>query len=119
MGHARALTSREKVKSERPAISTWHIILILIVVALALFYVRFKVEGIRIGYDISRNNKAANELLREKRILQSELMMAKSPDKLEVVALELGFKYPTQEDTIYINDTKVVMQDTTVVSGVE
>jgi hypothetical protein len=119
MGHAKALSSREKVKSDRPAISTWHIILILVVVALSLFYVRFKVEGLRIGYDISRNNKAASELLREKRILQSELMMAKSPDKLEVVALELGFKYPTQEDTIYINDNKVLMEDKTVVSGKE
>lgn len=119
MGHAKALSSREKVKSDKPAVSTWHIIIILVIVALALFYVRFKVEGLRIGYDISRNNRAANELRREKRILESELMMAKSPDKLEALALSLGFKYPTQEDTIYINESNVVMDDKTVVSGKE
>lgn len=118
MGHAKALSSREKVKSDKPAVSTWHIIIILVIVALALFYVRFKVEGLRIGYDISRNNRTANELRREKRLLESELMMAKSPDKLEAMALSLGFKYPTQEDTIYINESNAAM-DKTVVSGKE
>jgi len=119
MGHAKALSSREKVKSDKPAVSTWHIIIILVIVALALFYVRFKVEGLRIGYDISRNNRAVTELRREKRILESELMMAKSPDKLETMALGLGFKYPTQEDTIYIKENNAVMDDKTVVSGKE
>ncbi len=46
-------------------------------------------------------------------------MMAKSPDKLETMALGLGFKYPTQEDTIYINENNAVMDDKTVVSGKE
>ena len=82
-------------------------ILVLIAVALALFYVRFKVEELRVGYEISNNNKHMNELLKEKRILQSEFMQAKSPDRLESIALQMGFKYPTQEDIIYIENKTV------------
>jgi hypothetical protein len=32
-------------------------------------------------------------------------MRAKSPDSLEKTALEMGFKYPTQEDIIYVEQT--------------
>lgn len=107
MAHVKALGSREKAKPERVGISTGFVILVLIALALALFYVRFKVEELRIGYEISRNNKQTNELLKEKRILQSEFMRAKSPDRLEKTALEMGFKYPTQEDIIYVEQTTV------------
>jgi hypothetical protein len=34
-------------------------------------------------------------------------MRAKSPDRLEQTAIEMGFKYPTQEDIIYIEETTV------------
>jgi cell division protein FtsL len=107
VAHVKALGSREKEKTERTTISTGFIILVLIAVALALFYVRFKVEELRVGYAISRNNRHMNELLKEKRILQSEFMQAKSPDKLEKIALRMGFKYPTQEDVIYIENNTV------------
>ncbi len=108
MGHAKALGSRQKVKSEKTVVSTGFVILVIVAVALALFYVRFKVEELRIGYEISRNNKGTKELLKEKRILQSEYMSAKSPDRLEKAALDMGFKYPTQEDIIYIEERPVV-----------
>jgi len=107
MAHVKALGQREKEKSEKTTVSTGFVILVLIAVALALFYVRFKVEELRVGYEISRNNKHTNELLKEKRILQSEFMKAKSPDRLEQIALEMGFKYPTQEDIIYVEQNPV------------
>ena len=107
MAHVKVLGSREKEKSEKTGLSTGFVIIVLIAVALSLFYVRFKVEELRLGYDISRNNKQTNELLKEKRILQSEFMKGKSPDKLEQAALEMGFKYPTQEDIIYVEETTV------------
>jgi cell division protein FtsL len=107
MAQVKALGSREKEKSERAGLSTGFVILVLIALALALFYVRFKVEELRIGYEISRNNRQTNELLKEKRRLQSEFMRAKSPDRLELTAIEMGFKYPTQEDIIYIEETTV------------
>ncbi len=107
MAHVKALGSREKEKSERAGLSTGFVLIILIALALALVYVRFKVEELRVGYEISRNNREANELLKQKRILQSEFMRAKSPDGLEHAALEMGFKYPTQEDIIYVEETTV------------
>ncbi|HSC34213.1 MAG TPA: hypothetical protein VLG45_02980 [Thermodesulfobacteriota bacterium] len=108
--HVKALVSREKEKSERSertGLSTGFVILVLIALVLALFYVRFKVEELRVGYEISRNNREANELLKQKRILQSEFMRAKSLDRLEHAAIEMGFKYPTQEDIIYVEETTV------------
>lgn len=108
MGQAKVLGSRQKVKSEKTVVSTGFVIIVLIAVALALFYVRFKVEELRIGYEISRNNKQTKELLKEQRILRSEFMRAKSPDKLEKLALELGFKYPTQEDIIFLQEKPYV-----------
>ncbi|MFI5321930.1 MAG: hypothetical protein ACHQ6U_00020 [Thermodesulfobacteriota bacterium] len=107
MAHVKALGSREKEKSERTTISMGFVILVLIAVAVSLFYVRFKVEELRVGYEISRNNKNMNELIKEKRILQSEFMQEKSPDRLEKIALQMGFKYPTQEDVIYIENNTV------------
>jgi len=107
VAQVKALGTREKEKTERVGISTGFVILVLIALALALFYVRFKVEELRIGYEISRNNKHTNELLKEKRILESDFMRAKSPDRLEKTAIEMGFKYPTQEDIIYVEQTTV------------
>ena len=107
MAHVKALGSREKEKSERTGLSTGFVILVLVALALALFYVRFKVEELRVGYEISRNNRQTNELLKQKRILQSEFMRAKSLDRLEHAAIEMGFKYPTQEDIIYVEETTV------------
>jgi len=41
-------------------------------------------------------------------MLQSDFMKLKSPEKLEKSAIELGFKFPTQEDIIFIEKNKVV-----------
>ena len=40
--------------------------------------------------------------------MQSEFMLLKAPERLEEAASELGFKFPTQEDIIYIEKNKVV-----------
>lgn len=108
MGHAKTLGARQKIKSEKTVVSTGFIIVVIIAVALALFYVRFKVEELRIGYEISRNNREAKELLKERRILESEYMRAKSPDRLEKIALEMGFMYPTQQDIVHVEKSPVV-----------
>ena len=102
--------SRKKVvkESRNSILSTGVIVLILIVITLSLVYVRIKVEEISLGYEISRNNKSTEDLLKENRLLQSEFMKLKSPEKLEKSAAELGFKFPTQQDIIYIEKNKVV-----------
>ena len=75
---------------------------------LSLVYVRIKVEELSLGYEISRNKKKTQDLLKENRTLQSDFMKLKSPQRLEQMAVELGFKFPTQQDIIYIEKNKVV-----------
>lgn len=108
MAKLKLTKKQEKKSSDNFMLSTGMIVLILIVVGLSLVYVRIKVEELSLGYEISRNKKKTEELLKENRILQSEFMKLTSPEKLELSATELGFKFPTQEDIIYIEKNKVV-----------
>jgi len=100
--------SKERGHSGKSVLSTGLIFLILIAVALSLVYVRIKVEEVSLGYEISRNKKKTQDLLKENRTLHSDFMKLKSPEKLEQTAVELKFKFPTQEDIIYIEKNKVV-----------
>jgi len=99
---------QERKQSGNFILSTGIIVLILIVVGLSLVYVRIKAEELSLGYEISRNKKKTEDLLKENRMLQSDFMKLKSPEKLEKSAIELGFKFPTQEDIIFIEKNKVV-----------
>ena len=99
---------KDRKQSGNFILSTGMIVLILIVVGLSLVYVRIKVEELSLGYEISRNKKKTEDLLKENRMLQSDFMKLKSPEKLEKSAIELGFKFPTQEDIIFIEKNKVV-----------
>jgi len=103
------LSKKQGRKSSGNSIlSTGMIVLILLAIGLSLVYVRIKVEELSLGYEISRNKKKTEDLLKENRILQSDFMTLKSPERLERSAIELGFKFPTQEDIIYIEKNKVV-----------
>lgn len=102
--------SRKKTpkQSGNSVLSTGVVVLILIAIGLSLVYVRIKVEEISLGYEISRNKRITEDLLKENRLLQSEFMVLKAPERLEETATRLGFKFPTQEDIIYIEKNKVV-----------
>ena len=100
--------SGDREQSGKSILSLGLLVLILIAVGLSLVYVRIKVEELSLGYEISRNKKITQDLLKENRTLQSDFMKLKSPEKLERTAVELGFKFPTQEDIIYIEKNKVV-----------
>ncbi len=100
--------SKEREQSGKSVLSVGLIILILIAVGLSLVYVRIKVEELSLGYEISRNKKKTQDLLKENRTLQSDFMKLKSPERLERTAVELGFKFPTQQDIIYIEKNRVV-----------
>jgi cell division protein FtsL len=97
--------SKERGKS---VLSLGLIVLILIAVGLSLVYVRIKAEELSLGYEISRNKKTTEDLLKENRTLHSEFMELKSPEKLEQIATDLGFKFPTHVDIIYIEKNKFV-----------
>ncbi len=100
--------SKERGNSGKSVLSAGLIVLILIAVGLSLVYIRIKVEEVSLGYEISRNKKKTQDLLKENRTLQSEFMKLQSPGKLEQMAVELGFKFPTQKDIIYIEKNRVV-----------
>jgi len=102
------VSSKEREQSGKSILSIGLIVLILVAVGLSLVYVRIKVEELSLGYEISRNKKKTQDLLKENRTLQSDFMKLKSPQKLEQMAIELGFKFPTQQDIIYIEKNKVV-----------
>lgn len=108
MKNLKKLKKKEKTKSGNFTLSTGMIIIIAISIVLSLVYVRIKVEEISLGYEISRNKKKTEDLLKENRILNSEFMKLKAPEKLETSAIELGFKFPTQQDIIYIEKNRVV-----------
>jgi uncharacterized protein YlxW (UPF0749 family) len=108
MKKLKAFRKKEKSEAGNFVLSAGMIFLILISIGLSLVYVRIKVEELSLGYEISRNKKITEDLLKENRILQSEFMKLESPEKLESAAIELGFKFPTQEDIIYIENNRVV-----------
>lgn len=108
MTSSSASRKKERKQSGGSILSTGVIVLILIAIGLSLVYVRIKVEEVSLGYEISRNKKNTEDLLKENRILQSDFMKLQSHEKLEEAASELGFKFPTQEDIIYIEKNKVV-----------
>jgi len=108
MTNPKVVRTKQRARSGNSILSFGLIVLMLIAVGLSLVYVRIKVEEVSLGYEISRNKKKTEELLKENRILQSEFMKLKSPEKLEQAATALGFKFPTQEDVIYMEKNKVV-----------
>lgn len=84
------------------------IVLLVIISVISILYVRIKVEHVRIGYEISRNNKMEKSLIKERQDLRAQFMKLKSPERLELIADKLGFKYPTQNDIFYIEKATIV-----------
>ncbi len=84
------------------------IILLVIISVISILYVRIKVEHIKIGYEISRNNKLEKSLIQKRQDLRAKFMKLKSPERLELIADKLGFKYPTQNDIFYIEKATIV-----------
>ena len=89
-------------------LKTEYIILFLIIVFFSLGFVRVKVEQIKVGYEISENSKLEKELLQKKQNLKAEYMQLKSPERMEYLAENLGFKFPTQDDVIFVETATVV-----------
>ena len=93
---------------KRPPVKT--IGLLVIISVISILYVRIKVEHVKIGYEISRNNKLEKSLIKERQDLRAQFMKLKSPERLELIADKLGFKYPTQNDIFYIEKATIVGQ---------
>ena len=92
--------------NKRPPVKT--IILLVLILMISILYVRIKVEHVKIGYEISKNNKKEKSLIQERQKLRADFMKLKSPERLELIADKLGFKFPTQNDIFYIEKATIV-----------
>ena len=85
-----------------------YIAVVLLFLVISISYVKIKVEQIRVGYDISNNNKLEKSFIQDRQALRAELMKLKSPERLEIIADRLGFKFPTQNDIFHIEKATIV-----------
>ena len=108
MAQIGAIRIKKKSNLDKTFLSMKFLILVLLTLSLALVYVRIKVEMIKLGYDISANKKKEEEALKENLLLQAEFMELKSPARIEYLARNLGFRFPTQEDVIYIKENTII-----------
>ena len=77
----------------------------------SLCFLRVKVEHTRTGYEISKNRAAVTELERENQTISSRLSRLKSPEVLEAAAREMGFKYATYEDVVFVKEQEVILAE--------
>lgn len=108
MTEARYIKIKGKPNSDKNFFSLRFFFLCLLVICIALLHVRIKVETIKFGYEISETTKKEEHLLRENLLLQAECMELKSPARIEGIARESGFRFPTQDDVIYIREKTVI-----------
>jgi hypothetical protein len=74
----------------------------------ALGYLRIKGEEMRLSYEISFYKRTEETLTRDNRILSATYMTLKRPSRIGELAEKMGFKFPTQEDVIFIDETTLV-----------
>jgi cell division protein FtsL len=108
MAIARTVRVRGESEVEKVIFSTKFLMLSLFAVFFALIYITVKVEAVKIGYEISANKNKEEETSKRNLILRAEFMKLKSPERVESIAEELGFRFPTQEDLIYIEEKTVI-----------
>ena len=101
-------TRRGKSKLDKFIFSTKFVIFVVFTILLFLGYLRISLEGTKLGYEISVNKKAEDEVVDERSFLEAEYMKLRSPQRIENLARDLGFKYPTQDDVFYIEHATVV-----------
>lgn len=78
------------------------VFLVAIVVTL-LFFLWSRLETVKLGYEISRENKKTIELLNENKSLRLQVVDLKSPERIERLASErLGLVYPRERQIVVI-----------------
>lgn len=84
-------------------------ILLVMAVALALGYVHLKAEETRLSYEIWENQKVQESLTKETAVLEADYQRLLRPTRIASMAGKSGFKFPTLEDVIYIDQQKTVV----------
>lgn len=93
-------TPGKKKQLSKKSMALW-VILMVIFFSELFFYAKCRVECVRIGYEISRQQHRTRTLLTEQRSLKVELASLKSPKRLARLAeTELGLSLPRQDQMI-------------------
>ena len=108
MAQTISVGARRKSNFDKVILSTRFLVIVALTVSMALAYIHIKVRATKLGYEISVNKDRKDELFKENLFLEAEFMKLKSPERIEYLARELGFKFPTQEDVIYIKGRTIV-----------
>lgn len=81
---------------------------IVLIMGISIAFVKIKVDQIDVGYAISENTKREKSLVQERQKLRAELSNLQSPHKLEIIANNLGFRFPTQNDIFYMERATII-----------
>ncbi|NIP30842.1 MAG: hypothetical protein GTO02_13320 [Candidatus Dadabacteria bacterium] len=98
----------KKKKNKKNSFSILTVVIFTLFLVISLSYVRIKIEQIKIGYEISKNKRSEQSLLKERQLAKANLMKLKSLDRLEPYARNMGFKFPTHDDVVFIDKVTVV-----------
>lgn len=98
----------KKNKQIKSSFSALNVIAFTLFLVFLLAYVSIKIEQVKTGYSISENKKIEDSLLKQKQTYRAELMKLKSPDRLEISAMKMGFKIPTYEDVVFVERATLV-----------
>ena len=96
-----------KRKGRGNAFLRFYLLLLVISVFLTLFYVRERVELVRMGYMMALSEKRKTDLEGKRRTLMLKLAKLKSPQRIQATARqELGFVDPPAVEFIITEDEK-------------
>ncbi|MFA4873766.1 MAG: cell division protein FtsL [bacterium] len=74
-----------------------------ICVVLALLYVWARIQVIQLGYEVSRIRKETTDLAQQRDILEAEVAVQKSPERLSKVAAErFGMRLPNGDEVVIV-----------------
>ncbi len=81
---------------------------IVLTLGFSMAFVKIKVDQIDTGYAISENTEREKSLVQERQKLRARLSNLQSPYKLEIIASNLGFRFPTQNDIFYMERATII-----------
>ena len=79
------------------------LVFLVAIILTLLFFLWSRLETVKLGYEISRENKKTIELLDENKSLRLQVVNLKSPERIERLARErIGLVYPRERQIVVI-----------------
>jgi cell division protein FtsL len=79
------------------------VVFLAAIVITLLFFLWSRLETVKLGYDISKENKKTIELINENKNLRLQVVNLKSPERIERLARKrLGLVYPGEGQIVVI-----------------